>query len=203
MACGGYSRRGHLRSDRHRGHPPHAAGDGRPPRAVPFLSPSCPLSVRYVSEAGRIFADYSSRRVVVFAIAGADASALDLPFPVLVDANHSLARQTGASVTPQAIVLGGGRVLYRGRIDDRTIELGKSRPQATRQDLRQALDEILAGKPVTAPETKAVGCAISFPAKTRGGGVTFTKNVAPILFRRCWSCHRPGQTAAVPAADLP
>jgi hypothetical protein len=51
-------------------------------------------------------------------------------------------------------------VLYRGRIDDRVADFGKRRVEPTRRDLRLALDAILAGKPVPARRTKAVGCYI-------------------------------------------
>jgi hypothetical protein len=53
-----------------------------------------------------------------------------------------------------------GDVLYRGRIDDRVADFGKRRVEPTRRDLRLALDAILAGKPVQARLTKAVGCYI-------------------------------------------
>jgi mono/diheme cytochrome c family protein len=37
------------------------------------------------------------------------------------------------------------------------------------------------------------------PAEPRGKGtVTFNKDVAPLLFRRCASCHRPGEVAPFP-----
>ena len=56
-----------------------------------------------------------------------------------------------------------GQVLYRGRIDNVYASLGKRRPAATEHDLRKALDEILDGKPVSTPETKAIGCYIPPP----------------------------------------
>ena len=45
-------------------------------------------------------------------------------------------------------------------LDNRYIALGKSRPAATVHDLREALDAIVAGKPVAHPRTEAVGCYI-------------------------------------------
>jgi hypothetical protein len=84
---------------------------------------------------------------------------------------------------------------YRGRVDDRYGVAGR-RPRATRDDLVVALDELLAGKPVSVAETGVDGCLIDragiAPAKA---GVTFTKDVAPILQNRCQACHRPGQSA--------
>jgi hypothetical protein len=57
----------------------------------------------------------------------------------------------------------------------------------------------LAGRPVPRPETLAFGCAIPRRApRAANGKVTFTRDVAPILQRRCQSCHRPGQVGPFP-----
>lgn len=89
-------------------------------------------------------------------------SEYSLRMPGLLDPAASLARQTGARVTPEVVVVSPlGAVLYRGRIDNRYVDWGKTRSEATRQDLREALDEVLAGKPVTHPVTQALGCAIT------------------------------------------
>jgi hypothetical protein len=54
----------------------------------------------------------------------------------------------GATITPEAVVVDPqGRVLYRGRIDDRYVSLGLERPVATRRDLDEALTDITVGKP--------------------------------------------------------
>jgi hypothetical protein len=59
------------------------------------------------------------------------------------------------------VVLGPGRrQLYRGRVDNRFVELGKTRYQPTENDLQQALDAILDGKPAPHPVTRTIGCAI-------------------------------------------
>jgi hypothetical protein len=65
-------------------------------------------------------------------------------------------------VTPEAAVLSpDGKVRYLGRIDNRVADFGKARPQATERDVRDALDAVLAGKPVPHPVTKSIGCAIN------------------------------------------
>ena len=51
--------------------------------------------------------------------------------------------------------------MYRGRIDDRFVDLGLERPSPTRRDLAEAIAAVLAGKPVDQPRTQAVGCFIS------------------------------------------
>jgi hypothetical protein len=51
--------------------------------------------------------------------------------------------------------------MYRGRIDNRYVELGVERPAATQRDLADALASVLAGKAVAAATTQAVGCFIA------------------------------------------
>ena len=52
-------------------------------------------------------------------------------------------------------------LLYLGRIDNRVEDFNIRRAEPTRFDLREALDAVLAGKPVTNSRTKAFGCAIN------------------------------------------
>ena len=71
--------------------------------------------------------------------------------PGVKDNGHKIADATGATITPQAVIVGkNGKVLYRGRIDNFYAALGKPRRMATEHDLRDALDEVReAGKAVT------------------------------------------------------
>lgn len=166
-----------------------------------FVGVDCPLSRRSAPELIRLFGEYSSRGVMFYAV-HSDPSAeseeverharqFGYPFLGLLDRKQELARQAGATVTPEAAVISpAGELLYRGRIDDRVVDFGKSRPKPLREDLRGALEEILAGQPVSQSKTKAVGCAIRFPRAPERGGVTFGREVAPILYRHCASCHR-------------
>jgi hypothetical protein len=56
-----------------------------------------------------------------------------------------------------------GEIRYRGRIDNRYEALGRPRRVVTIRDLRDALDAVLAGRPVARPETTALGCYIVHP----------------------------------------
>jgi len=171
-----------------------------------FVGTECPLSNQYAPQFRRLHLEYSPRGVAFYAVHSdpdveiedirRHAASYSLNFPVLHDPAQVLARQAGASITPQAVVVNPrGQLLYRGRIDDRAFVLGKQRPQPTRQDLQAALDQILTGRRVAIPETKAIGCLIPFPTEARAAAVTYSKHVAPILFRHCASCHRTGQVA--------
>src|SRR5262249_8266309 len=113
-----------------------------------------------------------------------------LPFPLLKDVGNVVADQFGAVRTPEVFVLDVRRHLrYRGRVDDQ-YGVDYAPPKPTRRDLALALEELLAGKPVSRPVTRPAGCLIGrvrLPdAKSE---VTYTKHVAAILRRRCTRCH--------------
>jgi len=134
-----------------------------------FLMHDCPLANNCAPEINRIVADYAARGVRSFVVyveeelsprvARKHAKDYGLSCPALLDRGQVLMKLTGATVSPEVAVLGpDNTLLYRGRIDDRLIAFGKQRVTPTRRDLREAMDEILAGKPVSTPVTKAVGC---------------------------------------------
>jgi hypothetical protein len=84
------------------------------------------------------------------------------PARALRDPGHVLVGLTGVMITPEAAVFDKRRELvYRGRIDDRYVELGRERPRPTTHDLEEALRATLAGQPVTRPSTQAIGCYIA------------------------------------------
>jgi hypothetical protein len=56
-----------------------------------------------------------------------------------------------------------GSIRYSGRIDNFYAALGRPRQRVTEHDLRDALDAVLAGRPVPRPRTDAVGCHIVDP----------------------------------------
>jgi len=137
-----------------------------------FVTTDCPVTNSYVPEMNRIRDAYAPRGVRVFAVQSdttipdADvaryARDYHYEYPLLLDPRQVLVRMVNATITPQAAVLApDGKVLYLGRIDNRVADFGKQRFKATEQDLRDALDEVLAGKPVAHPFTKSIGCAIN------------------------------------------
>ncbi|MCA8963535.1 MAG: alkyl hydroperoxide reductase, partial [Planctomycetes bacterium] len=95
--------------------------------------------------------------------------------------------------TCAAVVLDAQQQLvYRGRVDDQYGYTG-AREQASRDDLRLALDDVLAGRPVAVAETEVLGCAVTPPAAPPGGDApTYARDVAPLLQKHCQECHRPG-----------
>lgn len=88
-----------------------------------------------------------------------------LAFPYVKDAEQRLMRNVGAVSTPQVFVFDDDLVLrYKGRIDDSFIA-----SRARQHDLRDALNDVLARRPVERPETHAIGCAIDVAAPSFAG----------------------------------
>ena len=99
----------------------------------------------------------------------------------------------GAVRTPEVFVLDAGRVVrYWGRIDDQ-YGVGYIRDEARREDLKTALDELLAGKEVSVPVTETTGCHIGRVREPKpDSDVTFSNQIARLLNRRCVECHLRG-----------
>ena len=136
-----------------------------------FVTIDCPVGNSYVPEMNRIRDAYAPRGVVTWAVQAdpyvpeADvakyASGFHYSFPLLLDPAQALVKLAGATITPQVAVFSPeGKVLYLGRIDNRVEDFGVSRPKATVPDLRNALDAVLAGRPVSPGRTKSIGCSI-------------------------------------------
>ena len=135
-----------------------------------FVATDCPNSNTYSPVLARLYREYSPRVqfLGVYSDPADNAAAVEkhdsdyqIPYPALLDPNHKLALATGARSTPEAVILSpSGQVLYRGRVDDRFVDYGKTRFRPSREDLREALDQVLSGQPVKTPVTKVLGCAI-------------------------------------------
>lgn len=135
-----------------------------------FLAQDCPLCGQYVPEINRVCSDYGAQGIafsVVYVDPGltpkqARPQYLRSGFSCsgLVDARHRLVNRLGATVTPQVAVVGpDGRLLYRGRIDNRMLNWGVSHAPNV-DDLRDALDAVLQNHPVPQPWHRAIGCSI-------------------------------------------
>ena len=83
----------------------------------------------------------------------------NIPFPYLIDESQDIARKYDAVCTPDIYVYGEEKtLLYRGRIDDNWQEESK----VTKRDLREALDAILKGDPVSEEQIPSMGCSIKW-----------------------------------------
>ena len=143
------------------------------PAAVTFfIASDCPISNVYAPEIVRICTAYQSRGIscrLAYEDAKLDASSLRkhlIEYKLqgvqsTWDRDRTLADDAGVTITPTAVVRDvRGNVRYRGRIDNLYINIGRTRQQVTNHDLTDALDAVLAGRPVREAITEALGCYI-------------------------------------------
>lgn len=137
-----------------------------------FVRTDCPITNRYAPELERIAQNFNGRPVAFWLVypdpdetpAHIETHIHDYGFPgtPLRDPHHVLVKDAHATVAPEAAVFNrAGKLMYHGRIDDRYVDIGKTRPAAQEHDLEDAIEAVLAGKPVAHPETRAVGCSIA------------------------------------------
>ncbi|MCS7238326.1 MAG: thioredoxin family protein [Thermoguttaceae bacterium] len=130
----------------------------------------CPVAVAYEDRLIQFQKDYKDKGVqlIAFNVNNIPEDRLDkmierakqkgFNFPYIYDPTQKMARDYGARVTPHFFVLDQERkVRYIGSMDD-----NQNPAKVTRNYLRDAVDAILAGKPVPVPETKAFGCTVKY-----------------------------------------
>ena len=131
-----------------------------------FISVQCPVSNAYNERMEKLAQDYKAKGINVIGInsnVAEDAAAVKshaaenkLSFTILKDPGNKIADKLGATVTPEAYFLDGdNRLLYHGRIDN-----ARNAAEVQSQELRSAMDAVLAGKTVEKAEAKAFGCSI-------------------------------------------
>ena len=135
-----------------------------------FVMTDCPISNRYAPEVRRLHEEFAG--AVRFWLVYVDThrplaetrehhASFGYPFGALRDVDGGLAARAGATVTPEAAVFdAAGRLVYRGRIDDRFVSFGVARRAPRTRDLHDRLRRIVAGEAVAFSETRAVGCYI-------------------------------------------
>jgi len=133
---------------------------------IMFIATKCPVSNDYNSRMEEIFKEYKDNEVSFLGInsnKSEDVSEIEnhakdngLTFTILKDEKNIIADKFEASYTPEIYVLSNNfELLYHGRIDNSRRE-----SEVSSSDLKNTLDEILSGKEVSNPETKAFGCTI-------------------------------------------
>ncbi|PHR95502.1 MAG: hypothetical protein COA78_30065 [Blastopirellula sp.] len=192
----------------------HALADYQDKKIVvlAFLGTECPLARLYSIRLQEIHEQYADKGVAVLGVfanqhdslteIGAHARVHKLTFPLMKDVANRTADTVGAQRTPEMVVLDQQRkIQYRGRVDDQ-YQVGVVRDQVTRNDLITAIDELLAGKPVSLAKTDPIGCHIGrILSPDTTSSVTFAKDIAPILHNRCVECHRDGELAPFALTD--
>lgn len=148
-------------------------GDGA--TVIMFICNHCPF-VKHVNEAlVKLANDYTAKGVKFIAISSNDvvshpddspekmkqqAIELKYPFPYLYDESQGVARAYDAACTPDFYIFDKSlKLAYRGQLDD-------SRPSnsipATGKDMREALDNLLAGRELNPRQRPSIGCNIKW-----------------------------------------
>ena len=144
---------------------------------IVFTSNHCPFSKSYEDRVITIDKKYAAQGFPVIAINPNDPEAYEddsfvnmqarakekrYTYPYLADETQTVTKAFGAARTPQAFVLkkenGKISVQYLGAIDDNAQDPAN----VTKHYVEDAINNILVGKPVVTPSTKAVGCAIKW-----------------------------------------
>ncbi|HEX8493832.1 MAG TPA: thioredoxin family protein [Pyrinomonadaceae bacterium] len=131
-----------------------------------FVSTQCPVSNAYNERMEKLAQDYKARGVSVVGINAnstesaddikAHAAQNNLTFMILKDKGNKVADQLGATNTPEVFFLdANNKLVYRGRIDN-----SRSGKTISANDLRDAIDATLDGKPVANSFVRAFGCSI-------------------------------------------
>jgi len=139
---------------------------GKNGAVVIFIATRCPVSNAYNERMQKLAEDYKAKGINVIGINSnsiepasevkSHAAEKHLTFAILKDDGNKIADRLGATRTPEAYVLDrSGKLVYHGRIDN-----SQNTANITANDLRNALDEMLAGKQVTKSGGAAFGCTI-------------------------------------------
>jgi peroxiredoxin len=144
-----------------------------PARVVIFTCNHCPYALGWHERLMAVGRDYAERGVSVFAINPNDAERYpadsleamqarvrqeDWPLPYLRDESQDVARAFGAKTTPDVFVLDRDRRLrYRGAPDADYDD-----PAQGGAWLRDALDDVLAGREARRAQTDPVGCSVKW-----------------------------------------
>lgn len=141
-----------------------------------FTRTDCPIANRLLPVVERLRGAYEPRRVrfwLVFvdpsepvASIRDHLAAFGQHSTAIRDPRHELVKTIGATHTPEAAVFvhdgPRSRLVYRGRIDNKFVDVGRTRRRATSHDLQDALEAALTGRADGAPRiTQPVGCVIA------------------------------------------
>jgi peroxiredoxin len=150
-----------------------ASYSDKPVLVVIFSCNHCPYVKDYETRMVSIQKDYATKGVQLVAINSNDDKAYPednftemvkrskergFNFPYLRDETQEVVEAYGGVCTPHVFAFDSKRLLrYRGRIDD-----SRDPSKVTRPDLRNALDDMAAGRSVRVPDTKPFGCSIKW-----------------------------------------
>lgn len=142
---------------------------------VMFICTHCPFVKHVENELARLGRDYQNSGIGIAAISSNDAGnypddgpdglaeqarRVGFVFPYLYDETQQVARAYDATCTPDFFLFDGQqKLVYRGQLD--SSRPGNSVP-VTGQDLRAALDALVAGRPISPDQKPSIGCNIKW-----------------------------------------
>jgi len=137
-----------------------------------WTNPACPFVKRHYSvKTMQTLADqYKDKGVIWLAINSTKnttndsdkqwADAQSIAYPILNDVDTAVGKAYHATNTPEMYLIGAdGTLLYKGAIDN---DPDGDRSSGKVNYVQKALDELLAGKSVSEPETKPYGCTVHY-----------------------------------------
>jgi len=150
--------------------------EGKSGALVMFICAHCPYVIHLQNELARLGRDYAGSDLAIVAISANDivnypddspeklksmAQTLGFQFPLCYDESQETARAFTAACTPDFFLFdSGGKLVYRGQFDE--TRPGKGIPSGN--DLRAAIDALLAGKAIDPDQKPSVGCNIKWKA---------------------------------------
>jgi peroxiredoxin len=136
---------------------------------VIFLMTDCPVANAMVPDLRELASRYAPLGIRFYGIFSGEepedilrhSKDYRIAFPCLLDDSGVLAEKCGATRVPEAAIFDkNGRSVYRGRIDDRAVRIGRMKPVPAERNLADALAALVAGKPLPPPQPATAGCFI-------------------------------------------
>jgi len=138
---------------------------------VIFISTDCPIANYYQPSLSRMAKQFKRDGISFFLVhpdsdlsvkeAEQHAKEYKIAATLVLDKTHAWVKMLKAKRTPEAFMVNRqGDIIYRGRIDNTFVDLGKKRRAGIQYDLKNAVQNVVDGQPIKTAETKAIGCFI-------------------------------------------
>jgi peroxiredoxin len=135
-------------------------------RVLIFWSVQCPVVQAYSDRVVSLSNEYREKGVEIIPIypnttesteeVKEHIASRNYDLKIMMDEDHKITNMFGATKTPEVYLIDENNVLvYKGRVDD-----SQNESKISSRDLKNALDELIAGNEITVKETKAFGCSI-------------------------------------------
>lgn len=162
----------------------------------------CPIATLNMPKLAALRAKYEAQgiRFLAYNSAGesrdeirAWAEEFKADLPILRDADQLLLNELGVERSGVATLVDTKtrKIVFQGAIDDQT-DYESQKPQATKHYLVDAMDALLAGRPVAVPVADSLGCVMTpMSVDAPLAADHYATKVAPVLREKCVTCHRP------------